>query len=66
MPGFCSDYFIGSQANGLRVNEPFNGMIDAQAHIRFTVAEYAGQVMLSFDGAVQLDGTRAGTYCSLG
>ena len=63
--GAISGYFIGSQVNGLQVNEPFRGMIDAHRHIRFAVAEYAGQVMLSFDGSMQPDGTFAGNYCSL-
>ena len=59
-------YFAGSQANGLQVNEPFSGIIDAHGHIHFTVAEYAGQVILSFNGTVQADGTLAGSYCNLG
>jgi ABC-type multidrug transport system fused ATPase/permease subunit len=63
--GAISGYFIGFQANGLQVNEPFSGMIDAHEHIRFTVAEYAGQIILSFDGSLQSDGTLAGNYCSL-
>jgi hypothetical protein len=54
--GAIGGYFIGSQANGLQVNEPFSGMIDAHEHIRFTVAEYAEQIMLSFDGSLQSDG----------
>ena len=57
--------FIGTQSNGLQVNEPFSGTIDAHGHIRFTVAEYAGQVILSFDGSMQSDGTLEGNYCSL-
>jgi hypothetical protein len=40
-------------------------MIDTQKHIQFTVAEYAGQVMLSFDGSMRSDGALAGNYCSL-
>jgi hypothetical protein len=58
-------YFTGFQANGLQVNEPFSGMIDAQGHIHFTVAEYAAQITLSFEGGVQADGTLAGNYCNL-
>ncbi len=57
-------YFIGSQVNGLPVDEPFRGTIDAHGHIQFIVAEYGGQVMLSFDGTAQPNGTLAGTYCS--
>src|SRR5205823_12046805 len=58
-------YFTGLQANGPRVNEPFSGMIDAHGGIHFTVAEYAGQVILAFDGSVQSGGTLVGNYCSL-
>jgi ATP-binding cassette, subfamily B, bacterial len=63
--GAISGSFMGFQANGLQVHEPFSGVIDAHEHIRFTVAEYAGQIMLAFDGSLQSDGTLAGTYCSL-
>ena len=59
-------YFTGFQAKGLQVNEPFSGMIDAQGHIHFRVAEYAGQITLSFEGGVQADGTLTGSYCNLG
>ena len=59
-------YFTGFQANGLKVNEPFSGMIDAHGHIHFTLAEYAGQITLSFEGAMETDGTLAGSYCNLG
>ncbi len=58
-------YITGVQVNGHQVNEPFSGSIDAHEHIQFTVAEYAGQVMLSFDGSLQSNGTLAGNYCSL-
>jgi len=58
-------YFTGFQLDGLQVNEPFSGLIDAQGHIHFTVAEYAGQITLSFEGVVQADGILAGSYCNL-
>ena len=58
-------YITGVQVNGRQVNDPFSGMIDAHEHIQFTVAEYAGQVMLLFDGSLQSSGTLAGNYCSL-
>lgn len=57
--------FTGFQANGLQVNEPFSGMIDTQRHIQFTVTEYRGQIILSFDGLMHSDGTLVGNYCSL-
>lgn len=57
--------FSGLQVNGLEVNEPFSGMIDAHGHIQFTVTEYAGQKTLSFKGSMKSDGTLAGNYCSL-
>lgn len=37
----------------LKVNEPFQGMVDDQGRVQFTAAEYAGQIMLSFDGSLQ-------------
>ena len=58
-------YFTGSQVNGLRVNEAFTGMIQAHGQIHFTVAEYAGQVILAFDGSLLSGGTLAGSYCNL-
>jgi eukaryotic-like serine/threonine-protein kinase len=57
--------FIGFQANGLQVNEPFRGLVDDRGGVQFTFAEYAGQIPLSFSGSVQSDGTLAGDYCSL-
>src|SRR5207249_11963278 len=57
--------FTGFQSDGLQVNEPFSGMIDAQRNIHFTVSEYAGQIILSFEGKVQADGSLSGSYCNL-
>ncbi len=58
-------YFIGFQANGLQVNEPFRGLVDDRGSVQFTFAEYAGQTTLSFKGSVQSDGDLAGDYCTL-
>jgi hypothetical protein len=41
----------------------FKGSITADGHIQFVVTDQAGQVLLTFDGLIQPDGTLAGSYC---
>jgi tRNA A-37 threonylcarbamoyl transferase component Bud32 len=45
---------------------PFTGSITPAGSIQFTVQGYQGSEPLFFAGAVQPDGSLAGTYCSLG
>ncbi len=50
-------YFRGLGLSGL-----FNGTIDASGHIQFKVVVYSGNSTLSFEGAIQIGGTIAGSY----
>ncbi len=51
--------------NGLQGSGSFQGRITAAEHIYFTVTNATKHAILSFDGAIQSDGTLAGSYCSL-
>jgi serine/threonine protein kinase len=51
--------------NGLQGNSPFSGTFNTSKHFQFIVIRSGGQMPLSFEGAVQSDGTLAGSYCSL-
>ena len=49
---------------GLNETGTFKGSITTDGHIQFVVTGQAGQVLLTFDGLVQPDGTLDGSYCS--
>jgi hypothetical protein len=46
-------------------NGPFNGTIATDKQIQFILTSGTGQATFSFNGAIQPDGTIAGTYCNL-
>jgi len=48
---------------GLNEKGTFNGSINTDGHIQFAVTGQPGQVLLTFDGDMQPDGTLAGNYC---
>ena len=50
-------YFSGLGLSGL-----FKGTINANGHIQFQVMVYSGNSTLSFEGAIQIGGTIAGSY----
>lgn len=50
-------YFSGLGLSGL-----FKGTINASGHIQFQVVVYSGNSTLSFEGAIQIGGTIAGSY----
>lgn len=50
-------YFSGLGLSGL-----FKGTINASGHIQFQVVVYSGYSTLSFEGAIQIGGTIAGSY----
>ncbi len=61
--GNITGYF--GEASGPQGKGPFRGTVTATKHIQFTVTNATRHAILSFDGAMQSDGTLAGTYCSL-
>jgi hypothetical protein len=65
--GNISGYFGGMPENrlfnGMPENGPFTGTINAK-QIQFAVTSSTEQATFSFQGAMQPDGTIAGTYCS--
>jgi cellulose synthase/poly-beta-1,6-N-acetylglucosamine synthase-like glycosyltransferase len=58
-------YFLDEQAHGVRVQEPFRGIVDGWDQVQFTVVEDKEHITLSFKGLIQPDGTLGGDYCSL-
>ncbi len=48
---------------GMQGNGSFSGMITTTKHIQFTFTDTTGHAILSFDGAMQSDGTISGSYC---
>jgi serine/threonine protein kinase len=55
-----SGYFTGLQLSG-----PLTGTVNNSGHIQFTVLDFAGHPILSFDGAMQSGGSLSGNYCRL-
>jgi len=58
-------YFLDEQAHGVRVQEPFLGIVDAPDQVQFSVVKEKEHIKLSFNGLIQPDGTLGGSYCSL-
>ena len=58
-------YFLDKQAHGVRVQEPFLGIVDAPDQVQFSVVKEKEHITLSFNGLIQPDGTLGGSYCSL-
>ena len=48
---------------GLNETSTFKGSITTDGHIQFVVTGHSGQMLLTFDGLMQPDGTLAGNYC---
>ena len=48
--------------NGLGLSGYFKGTITISGHIQFQVVVYSGNSTLSFEGAIQIGGTIAGSY----
>ncbi len=53
---------INGYFTGLGLSGPFKGTIDAGGHLEFQVVIYSGNSTLSFEGAIQIGGTIAGSY----
>ncbi|HEX9132594.1 MAG TPA: hypothetical protein VF844_09895, partial [Ktedonobacteraceae bacterium] len=53
---------INGYFNGLGLSGLFKGTINASGHLQFQVMLYSGNSTLSFEGAIQIGGTIAGSY----
>lgn len=53
---------VSGYFNGLGLNGPFKGTVDASGNIHFQVAIYSGTATLSFEGVIQIGGNIAGDY----
>ena len=61
--GNIAGYF--TMGSGLQGSGSFKGIVTAIKQIRFTVTDATRHAILSFDGAMQSDGTLSGDYCNL-